>query len=56
MNTKKANRDEVRKNSVTFLANKKEKEELQKAADEMGVSNSTFMRIVLKDFLKKSQQ
>ena len=53
MKTKKANREDVRENSLTIPVTDSEKERVQRAADEMGVSMSAFARIVLKDFLKK---
>lgn len=54
MKTAKSNRNEVRENSLTVPMNKEEKQAVQNAADKMGVSMSAFARIVLKDFLKKS--
>lgn len=54
MKTAKSNRDEVRENSLTVPMNKEEKQAVQNAANNMGVSMSAFARIVLKDFLKKS--
>ncbi len=56
MNVKRSNRDEVRKNSLVVPMNKEEKEFVQKAADDMGISMSAFARLVLKDFMKKGQQ
>lgn len=54
MKTAKSNRDEVRENTLCILLSKDEKRSVQDAADDMGVSMSMFARIVLKDFLKKS--
>ena len=54
MKTPKANRGEVRENPLVVPMNKEEKEAVQKAADDMGVSMSAFARMVLKDFIKKS--
>ena len=54
MKTAKSNRDEVRENSLVVPMNKEEKQAVQDAADDMGVSMSAFARIVLKDFMKKS--
>lgn len=54
MKSAKANRDEVRENSLTILMTKEEKESVQNEAGKMGVSMSTFVRIVLKDFMKKA--
>lgn len=56
MNVKKANRDEVRENSLTIPMNKQEKERVQKKANEMGVSMSAFGRMVLSDFFKKEER
>lgn len=52
MKTKKANRNEVRETSITFPATVKEKSQIQKAADEMGVSMSAFIRMVINGYLK----
>ena len=54
MKTAKSNRDEVRENTLCVPMSKEEKETIRKAADDMGVPMSAFARIVLKDFLKKS--
>lgn len=54
MKTAKSNRDEVRENPLVIPMSKNEKESVQKAADDMGVSMSAFARMVLKDFMKKS--
>ena len=54
MNVKRSNRDEVRENSLVVPMNREEKQAVQKAADDMGVSMSAFARLVLKDFMKKS--
>ena len=56
MKTAKSNRDEVRENTLAILLSREEKNAVQNKADEMGVSMSTFARIVLKDFLKKGEQ
>ena len=55
MKTAKSNRDEVRENTLAILLSREEKNAVQNKADEMGVSMSTFARIVLKDFLKKEE-
>lgn len=55
MKTKKNNRDEVRENSLTIPMSAEEKNSVKKAADDMGVSMSSFARIVLKDFMKKRE-
>ena len=54
MKTAKSNRNEVRENSLTIPMNKEEKQAVQDAANNMGISMSAFARMVLKDFLKKS--
>lgn len=54
MKTAKTNRDEVRENTLSIPMTKDEKESVQKAANDMGVSMSAFARIVFKDFMKKS--
>ena len=54
MKTAKINRDEVRENSLTVPMNKEEKQAVQDAANNMGISMSAFVRMVLKDFMKKS--
>ncbi len=54
MKMAKTNRDEIRENTLCVPMSKQEKESVQKAADDMGVSMSAFARMVLKDFMKKS--
>ena len=54
MKTAKTNRDEIRQNTLTVPMSRDEKMMVQKAADDMGVPMSAFVRIVLKDFLKKA--
>ncbi len=53
MKTAKSNRDEVRENTLCVPMSKDEKERVQKAADETGVSMAAFARMALKDFMKK---
>lgn len=55
MKTPKVNRDEVRENSLVVPMNKEEKEAVQKASDDMGITMSAFARMVLRDFMKKSK-
>lgn len=55
MKKAKINRDEVRESRLTIPMNKEEKDQIEKAAKDMGVSMSTFARIVFKDFLKKQE-
>lgn len=54
MKNAKSNRDEVRENTLVIPMNKEEKQAVQNAANDMGIPMSAFARIVLKDFLKKS--
>lgn len=56
MKTQKTNRDEVRANSLTILVTKEEKENINRHAEDMGISMSTFARLVLKDFMKKGRE
>lgn len=55
MKKAKINRDEVRESRLTIPMNKEEKEQIEKAAKDMGVPMSAFARIVFKDFLKKQE-
>ena len=54
MKTKRSDRDTIRCVPNTFMTTDQEKKAIQEKADEMGVTMSTLCRIVLKDFLKKS--
>ncbi len=54
MKMKRNNRNEVRENSLVVPMTKDEKEAVQKAADDIGVPMSAFARMVLKEFIKKS--
>lgn len=56
MKTAKSNRDEVRENMLCIPMSKEEKRAVQNGADEMGVSMSAFVRMVLKDFMKKEKE
>lgn len=53
MKMKRTNRDEVRENSLNVPMTIIEKEQIRKAADDMGVSMSTLARIALNEYLKK---
>ena len=53
MKLKRTNRDEVRENSLNIPMTIIEKEQIRKAADDMGVSMSTLARIALNEYLKK---
>lgn len=55
MKTPKINRDEVRANQVVILTTAEEREKIDKAAHEMGVSRSTFVRMVMKEYLNKKE-
>ena len=52
--TAKTNRDEIRQNTLSVPMSRQEKMIVQKAADDMGVPMSAFVRIVIKDFMKKA--
>jgi antitoxin component of RelBE/YafQ-DinJ toxin-antitoxin module len=54
MKTAKANRDEVREVTVTFPTTANEKKEIQRVADEKGITMSALCRTVLKDFMKSA--
>lgn len=54
MKTSKSNRNEIRENSLVVPMSFREKQSVKKAADDMGISMSAFARMVLKDFMKKS--
>lgn len=47
MNTKKANRDEVRDNSVVVPLSQIEKDKVKKRAQEIGVTMAAFVRMIL---------
>lgn len=53
MKVAKTNREEVRENSLTVPMSKSEKDEVKRMSNEMGVSMSSFARIVIKEFIKK---
>ena len=55
MKTPKKNRDEVRSSHFTVLSTAEEKDNIDKAAHEMGVSRSTFVRMVMKEYLRKKE-
>jgi antitoxin component of RelBE/YafQ-DinJ toxin-antitoxin module len=54
MKMKRTNRDEVRENSLNVPMTIIEKDQVRKAADSMGVSMSTLVRIALNEYLKKA--
>lgn len=49
MKTAKANRDEVRENTLTITATRAEKEAIKKAADKIGLTMSAWVRMVLNE-------
>lgn len=53
MKPKRTNRDEVRENALNVPMSIIEKDKVRKAADLMGVSMSTFVRIALDDYMRK---
>lgn len=52
MKTKKSNRDEVRENTLVIPMTREEKLAVKKAAEEMGTTMCSFVRIILKERLK----
>lgn len=54
MKTAKANRAEVREVTVTFPTTASEKEQIQRVAEEKGITMSALCRMVLKDFMKNA--
>lgn len=55
MKIKRINREEIRENTLTIPMSKEEKQSVQRAADDMGISMSAIARIAIKDFLKKGE-
>lgn len=53
MKTSKANRDEVKEETITFSYEKPKKEKLQKLADDMGISMSAFVRLAINEKINK---
>ena len=53
MKSRKSNRDEVRENTLSLLMRKEEKRRVQDAAEKMGISMSSFVRIVLCEYLER---
>lgn len=51
----KKNKIIARDVSITIPMSKEEKKKVQEKANEMGVTMSTFIRIVLKEFLKEER-
>lgn len=52
MKTKKTNREEVRANSLTIPMTREEKNKIEKAAENRGLSMSAFARLVFYEYLK----
>lgn len=53
MKQKKKNREEVRENALNVPMTILEKLSVQKAADNIGVSMSAFVRMALNDYMKR---
>lgn len=53
MKQKKTNREEVRENALNVPMTLLEKLSVQKAADNIGVSMSAFVRMALNDYMKR---
>lgn len=53
MKTPKSNRDEVRENSFTVMATKEEKKRLVEEAHKMGLSLSSFVRMITNEYFEK---
>lgn len=54
MKTARSDRDLVKEDTITFMTTATEKKEIQRVADEKGITMSALCRMVLKDFMKKS--
>ena len=54
MKTPRANRDEVKEETITFSYEKPKKDKLQKVADEMGISMSAYIRLAINEKLNKA--
>lgn len=53
MKTKRTNRDDIREKPLNVSMSLVEKERVRKAADDMGVTMSTLVRIALNEYIKK---
>lgn len=53
MNKPKADRSIIRDATITFFVNKAEKERFEKAAQKRGMSNSTFGRMIINEYLEE---
>ena len=54
MKTKKTNRSEVRENYLMVKITDEEKRKIQESANDVGLTMSSFVRMVLKDFMKNA--
>ena len=54
MKTKRIDRGTIKDVPNTFMSTEEEKKAIQDKADEMGITMSALCRMVLKDFLKKT--
>ena len=55
MNKPKENRNEIKNKSLTVPMSQEEKDRISKGAKEMGITNASFVRVVLNDFFKKQE-
>lgn len=53
MKTPKKDRGLIRTETLTFFVTKTEKERIEKAAQKRGMSNSTFGRMVINEYLEE---
>lgn len=53
MKTPKANRDEVRENSVTIPMTAEEKERIRAYAEKKGLSMSAFVRMIVNEIFER---
>ena len=53
MNKKKADRSIIRDTSITVQLNRAEKQRIEKAAQRRGITNSTFIRMLINDYLEE---
>ena len=55
MNTPKANRNEIRDETLTVPMSKQEKDRVRQIAKDMGITSSALVRIAINDFFKKQE-
>lgn len=53
MNKPKKDRSVIRDATITFFVNKAEKERFEKAAQKRGMTNSTFGRMIINEYLEE---